>query len=107
MTSRLRTIPGYFLYLDYRPMAYDKSSDSQEITGEDIKNFREELGLSQADLALRLKLNVMTISRWERGTRSIRQPEVIRRALDTVRDDLLKAKAGRRGRPPKKSRDED
>ena len=59
------------------------------------------LGTSMG-LAARLGLNVMTISRWERGSRTIRQPEVIRRALDDVGRELIEERKRRGpGRPAK------
>jgi transcriptional regulator with XRE-family HTH domain len=38
---------------------------------EDLKQWRKEKGMSQAKLAELLGVRVMTVSRWELGTRSI------------------------------------
>jgi len=50
--------------------------------GEDLKTRREALGMSQSQLAKALEVDVTTISRWERGERSI--PTYLKLALDTV-----------------------
>jgi transcriptional regulator with XRE-family HTH domain len=52
------------------------------MTGAELKGRREELGLSQALLARRFGVDVMTVSRWERGDRKITAPGAIRLALD-------------------------
>jgi transcriptional regulator with XRE-family HTH domain len=77
----------------------------RKVTGDDIRRFRHEHGLSQKDLAARLGLNVMTISRWERGSRTVRQAEVIRRALDVVKRELIEERRRQGpGRPAKRRR---
>ena len=45
----------------------------------DIKQLRMRLGLTQKELATRLKLDAITISRWERGTQ--RPSNLARRQL--------------------------
>ena len=42
---------------------------------EELKALRTRLKLTQAQLAKKLKVDVATISRWERGTRKIHNPE--------------------------------
>ena len=42
---------------------------------EELKTLRTQLKLTQAQLAKKLKVDVATISRWERGTRKIQNPE--------------------------------
>src|SRR6266850_4391148 len=41
------------------------------MTGEELKTIRQQLGLSQADLARILKISPAAICRWEKGNRSI------------------------------------
>ena len=52
------------------------------MTPADLRTFRSRLGLSQAKLAARLDVDVMTISRWERGTRAI--PPFLHLALERL-----------------------
>lgn len=49
---------------------------------DELKSRREALGMTQEQLARELSVDVMTISRWERGTRSI--PVLLPLALETV-----------------------
>jgi transcriptional regulator with XRE-family HTH domain len=51
------------------------------ITGEVVRGFRDRLGLTQEELAERLKYSRRTISRWENGETSPR---------DELRDRLNK-----------------
>ncbi len=44
------------------------------MTGPEVKRLRESLGLRQSDLAERLGVHPMTVSRWERGFVSIPVP---------------------------------
>ncbi len=37
------------------------------MTGKEIKELRKKLGLTQTQLAARIKVDMLTISRWERG----------------------------------------
>lgn len=55
------------------------------MTGADLKRRREELGLSQSELARRFEVDVMTVSRWERGERTITAPGAIDLALRHLR----------------------
>lgn len=41
------------------------------MSGEELKTLRESKALSQAQLARMLEVNVMSVSRWERGERKI------------------------------------
>jgi len=49
---------------------------------DELKKRREQLGMTQEQLASALSVHVMTISRWERGERSI--PSHLPLALETV-----------------------
>lgn len=55
------------------------------MTGADLRCAREELGLSQAELARLFGVDVMTISRWERGESRITAPGAIALALECLR----------------------
>lgn len=50
----------------------------------DLLATRRRLGLSQAQLARRLKVPADTLAKWERGTLAIRHPEVLRLALERL-----------------------
>ena len=67
------------------------------MTGEDIRREREELGLTQGELADLLGVALDTVSRWEIGQR-IPHP-LVRRAIQTVFAEVRnKAKAKKRSR---------
>lgn len=53
---------------------------------EELKKVREDLGLTQAELAKNLKVATNTVSRWEIGERKI--PEFLDLALETVKRNL-------------------
>lgn len=55
------------------------------MTGDTLRRAREELGLSQAELARLFEVTVTTISRWERGERVITAPGAITLALNHLR----------------------
>ena len=50
----------------YKPMAYVII-----MTPKDLKKWREANGYSQSGLAEALSVHIMTVSRWETGTRTI------------------------------------
>jgi len=49
---------------------------------DELKKRREQLGITQEQLAVALSVHVMTVSRWERGERAI--PSHLPLALETV-----------------------
>ena len=55
------------------------------MSGEELRECRERLGLTQEQLAKQMGVHVMTVSRWERGARKIQTPieklvrEILRR----------------------------
>ena len=49
-----------------------------DMSAPEIKARRKELGLTQGQLSERLKVDVMTVSRWERGITKIRPREAFR-----------------------------
>lgn len=49
-----------------------------DMSAPEIKARRKELGLTQGQMAERLKVDVMTVSRWERGITKIRPREAFR-----------------------------
>lgn len=51
------------------------------MTGNDLRDARHGLGLSQAGLGALLGIPPNTIARWERGERAIRHPRMLRLAL--------------------------
>jgi transcriptional regulator with XRE-family HTH domain len=56
------------------------------MTSEQLVAFRETHGLTQQELADRLRVDRVTIARWETGARSI--PPYLDLALETVRRGL-------------------
>ncbi len=53
-----------------------------KMTAADVAARRDALDLTQAELAAALGVHVMTVSRWERGSRSI--PEMLTLALEAL-----------------------
>jgi DNA-binding transcriptional regulator YiaG len=58
------------------------------MTGEDLKSWREQWGITQAELARLLGTYQETISRWERGVRGI--PSYLALALEALEHRLRK-----------------
>lgn len=54
------------------------------MTPRELRLAREVLGLSQVEMADRLGLDSVTVSRWERGVQSISQPAMVRLALERL-----------------------
>lgn len=81
-----------------RPTAYMKA-----MTSDELKEWREVNGYSQAKLAKALTVDVMTVSRWERGVRSI--PPFLGLALRCIELEGGEAKIVRRGRKKKTRRE--
>lgn len=52
-----------------------------EVNGADLVAARQELGLSQSQLAELLDVPVNTLARWERGEVTIRHPRILALAL--------------------------
>lgn len=71
--------------------------------GEAIKNRREELGLTQQDLAEKLFVSRQTVCRWENGTRcpDLIMAKKISLLLGISMDDLIPADAVQNYVPPK------
>lgn len=59
-----------------------------DVKSEDLKTWRERHGLTQKELAEKLKVATNTVSRWEIGARHI--PEFLDLALKTVERELQK-----------------
>ena len=67
--------------------------------GNDLAKWRKEWGLTQRQLAQALGVDVMTISRWERGVRGI--PPHIPLALEALEHRMKEEKYGPTGRVPR------
>ncbi len=61
------------------------------MTGEELKTFRERIGMSQEQLAKELKVARNTVSRWELEERKI--PEFLELALQTIERSLKRKTA--------------
>lgn len=44
------------------------------MTAAEVRRIRERLGLTQAELAARIGVHTMTVSRWERGVVNVPEP---------------------------------
>jgi transcriptional regulator with XRE-family HTH domain len=64
------------------------------VTGEDIRRERENLGLTQGQLAELLGVALNTVSRWETGQRT--PHPLVLKAIQTVFAEVREAKAKKR-----------
>ena len=64
------------------------------MTGTDVQRLRWKLGLTQAELAARLGVHALTVSRWERG--QVRVTEPMARLLRLLATVPTTPKGGRR-----------
>ena len=64
-----------------------------------LQKFREERGMTQAELAKRAGVSVRTIQSWEQGHRAPVSPDFFRvvKVLGVSADDFAAASIGRRG----------
>lgn len=58
------------------------------MTGQDLKEWRRKMGLTQEDLARRLDVIRLTVARWETGTRAI--PSFLPLALEALENRMEK-----------------
>ena len=58
------------------------------MTGDELREKRQSLGMTQEQLAAELKVAPNTVARWERGERSI--PPYLDLALETIERSLSK-----------------
>ena len=66
----------------------------------EFKRRRLALGMSQAQLAVALKVNKDTVSTWERGEQNPRMPEAVLALMDTLQPlPKTQRRAGKSGRP--------
>jgi DNA-binding transcriptional regulator YiaG len=63
--------------------------EGQAMNGEELRQWRTALGLSQAQLARWLHVDVMTVSRWERGAREV--PPFLHLAMSWIDQEVQKA----------------
>jgi DNA-binding transcriptional regulator YiaG len=54
----------------------------RRMEADELKQRREALGMTQRELSTALEVDVMTVSRWERGERTI--PSFLKLALQTI-----------------------
>lgn len=66
------------------------------MTPDELRTWREQAGLTQASLAAYLSVDRMSVSRWERGTRTI--PAFLPLALETITQRLAPADAAPQSR---------
>jgi transcriptional regulator with XRE-family HTH domain len=57
------------------------------MNGQNLRERRQRLGLSQTGLAEKLGTTQNTISRWEQGTIEIQNPEMLDLALKTLESE--------------------
>lgn len=63
-------------------------ANREETTPEGLRAFREDYGLTQAELADLLNIDTLTVSRWERGASAIWAPRIMALALRELRRTL-------------------
>ena len=69
---------------------------NQLVIGKELRKRRQQLGLTQAQLATDLGVTVTTVARWERGERAISEP--IARLLEMlVTERTGKGRAKKKG----------
>ena len=67
-----------------------------------IRDIRHRFSLTQEDLAARLGVKAITVSRWERGVQRVSNPRLLSAAVDRLEADLAEERRQRGpGRPPK------
>jgi transcriptional regulator with XRE-family HTH domain len=66
-------------------MAFDMTDLSPEITPEEIRAGREELGLTQKELGSILGVHHTTVSRWELGAVPCDMPGAVKYALEYLK----------------------
>ena len=57
------------------------------MTGAQLRQHRERMGLSQSHLALRLGVTANTIARWERGAMRIQHPAIVALAMQRLEQE--------------------
>lgn len=62
---------------------------AKSMTAADIEKFREAMGWTQAELAERLGVSQVSVSRWETGERVPRRPVLL--LLESIRDRITNA----------------
>ncbi len=67
---------------------------------QDLKRIRQQLGLTQQELADQLGVGRVTVTRWELGLRSISEP--IARLVERVRAEARRNLRRKRKRPKRK-----
>ena len=72
------------------------------MTPDELKEYRSRLGLTQAELAVRLGVSANTVARWEWGG-SQTVPVLLDRAMRDVEAEIAE-QPKKRGRPPKRRR---
>lgn len=58
------------------------------MTGEELREWRKGVGLTQTELGRHLGLKQLTISRWERGLAKIRHPVLVTSAIRLLEEKL-------------------
>jgi transcriptional regulator with XRE-family HTH domain/uncharacterized protein YuzE len=62
----------------------DAALGRNTLNGAELRRFRQELGFTQADLAVQLSVGTNTIARWERDELRIENPRMLRLALERL-----------------------
>lgn len=61
------------------------------MTGAELRQWRERVGLTQAHLALRLGVTPNTVARWERGEMRIQHPGMVALAMHRIEQERRQA----------------
>lgn len=65
------------------------------MTGQELREWRKGIGLSQTELGHHLGLKQITISRWERGLCRIKHPVLVASALKVLEEKLYEEEVAR------------
>ena len=84
------------LQLHEEPSSGDE--ETARLDGDNLRRQREQLGMSQVELARKLSVSPNTVARWERGELKIEHPGMLQLALASLSATAVQAKAVHRVR---------
>lgn len=67
---------------------------------EELRKRRQKMGLTQGELATRLGVHRITVTRWETGASPIERPAMLRVMLQHLDDELVASRHASSSPPP-------